>query len=129
MIHAGDFVEDHVLVDLERLAPVRGVLGNMDDHSLAGILPAKLDIQIEGFRICVAHGYGAPLCLEERVLSMFEGEPDLMIFGHSHSWLEEWRGSTLLLNPGAASGSAGRRSMAVLTLVRGGKPSVERILF
>jgi putative phosphoesterase len=128
-IHAGDFVEEHVLVDLERLAPVRGVLGNMDDFALARILPKKLDIELEGFRICVAHGHGTPLGLEERVLAMFQLEPDVMIFGHSHSWMQEMRGKTLLLNPGAACGSVGRRSMAVLTLIKGEKPAVEQIVF
>jgi len=127
VIHAGDFVEEHVLLDLERLAPVKGVLGNMDDHALAGILPRSIDIRLEGLRVCAAHGYGSHLGLEERVLAMFTLEPDIVIFGHSHSWLEERRGKTLLLNPGAVCGPR-NRSLAILTLQNGAEPVVERVL-
>ena len=38
-------------MDLERLAPVRGVLGNMDGPDLARLVPEKLEFELEGSRI------------------------------------------------------------------------------
>ncbi len=126
VIHAGDFVEAFVLVDLERLAPVRGVLGNMDGYELARLLPQKLEFELEGSRICLAHGWGPPWDLEERVRKSFDAEPDILIYGHSHSWQEKWTGDRLTLNPGSACGGHGS-SFAILTLERGSRPVVERI--
>jgi len=129
LIHAGDLVDLDTLHDLERLVPVKAVLGNMDDISLTGILPRRLDIELEGFRVCVAHGSGAPLGLDERVLAHFRGEPDVLVYGHSHTWDEHKRGPTLVINPGAACNPKGSRSAGILTLVRGTQPSVEKIVF
>ncbi|MDM7991906.1 MAG: YfcE family phosphodiesterase [Candidatus Fermentibacter sp.] len=126
VIHAGDFVESFVLEDLERLAPVRGVLGNMDGFDLSRLLSQKLVFELEGSRIGLIHGWGPPWDLEARVRKSFDVEPDIIIHGHSHEWQEKWTGEKLLLNPGSASGGHGS-SFAVLTLEEGALPSVERI--
>ncbi len=127
VIHAGDFTEGHVLRDLERMAPLKGVLGNMDEPDLAHLLPLRLDLTLEGLRVCVAHGHGPPWNLAERVLSMFRGRPDVLIYGHSHAFHSEVRNGTLILNPGSTCGPRGSRSMAILTLEAGADPVVERV--
>lgn len=126
VIHAGDFVESFVLEDLERLAPVRGVLGNMDGFDLSRLLGQKLEFELEGSRIGLIHGWGPPWDLEARVRKSFDVEPDIIIHGHSHEWQEKWTGEKLLLNPGSASGGRGS-SFAILTLSRGSCPLVDKI--
>lgn len=125
VLHAGDFVEDYVLVDLERLAPVRGVLGNMDGPDLARLVPEKLEFELEGSRIGMIHGWGPPWDLEQRVRKSFEQEPDILVYGHSHAWQEKWMGERLLLNPGSACGRGA--TIAILTLEKGARPIVEKI--
>ncbi|NLP06498.1 metallophosphoesterase [Candidatus Fermentibacteria bacterium] len=127
VIHAGDCVEEAVIRDLERLAPVQAVSGNMDDPCLSERLPSRLELTLEGFRVCVAHGWGPPWGLTDRVLSLFETPPDILVYGHSHEWHLERRGGMLILNPGSTCGPRGKRSMALLTLERGRDPVVERI--
>lgn len=127
VIHAGDCVEEAVIRELERLAPVHAVAGNMDDPSLSTLLPPTLELLLEGFRVCVAHGWGPPWGLTDRVLGLFDTPPDILVYGHSHEWHLERRGGVLVLNPGSTCGPRGKRSMAMLTLENGCEPVVERV--
>lgn len=130
VLHCGDFVDDDVYRDLQRFAPVRGVLGNMDSCALQRFLPGKLSFTIEGYKFCMTHGSGPRAGLRERVRKLFEGdEPDVILFGHSHQFTEFREGRLLMLNPGAVAGGRGERSLAVLTVERGVEPRVSRILF
>ena len=129
VLHAGDHVDRSVVTDLERLGPVKSVRGNMDGSELSH-LPERLCLDLEGFRLCMAHGSGAPFHLERRVLSWFaDRNPDIVVFGHSHSYLEKSINGTLLLNPGAVSSRPGKRTMIELVLERGKPPAVKRVVF
>jgi len=99
VIHAGDLTDPAILEAFYPL-PVYGVRGNMDlAHS---DLPPKRILNLEGFRIGLIHGWGAPCGLEERLLEEFSGENlDCLVYGHSHQPLNEKRGSLLLFNPGS----------------------------
>ena len=126
IIHAGDLVEMDVLRDLERFAEVRAVRGNMDDASLRRVLPERQVFELEGFRIAVMHGSGAPFGLSKRVLSAVADEdPRIVIHGHSHQYCNRSMGNVLVLNPGAVVD----RSFAVLSLEEGTEPFVERFTF
>jgi uncharacterized protein len=127
VIHAGDVVEMDVIRDLERLAPVKAVLGNMDGDDMAGMLPTVLETEVGGFRVAVSHGSGAPWGLPERILSGLKTRPYLLIYGHSHTWHWEKRDGVWFLNPGSTCGSKGSRTMAVLTLEPGTEPSVQKV--
>ena len=130
VLHCGDFVEPDVYRDLQRFAPIRGVLGNMDGYGLRAFLPETLTFTVEGARICMTHGSGPRADLRERVKALFEPqEPDIILFGHSHRFTEYRENGLLMLNPGAVEGSRGNRSMALLTLGNGSEPMVEQILF
>ena len=129
VLHAGDHVQKSVITDLERIAPVKAVQGNMDGPELAH-LPERLCLELEGFRICMAHGSGAPFGLEKRVLSWFSHRnPDIVVFGHTHSYMEKTIDGTLVLNPGAVSARSGSRTMIELTLNEGEGPKTRRIDF
>ncbi len=130
VLHSGDLIERDVIRDLERFAPLRAVQGNMDVPDVKAILPEKYISEIEGHKVCMTHGRGAPMGLAGRVLGWFrEEDPDVVIFGHSHIFLHTTMKGTTILNPGSAAGRSGQRSMAILTLDEGKEPVVEQVLF
>jgi putative phosphoesterase len=110
IVHTGDFVAKGVLEGLKRLGEVKAVRGNMDSEELKRILPEKELLEIEGKRIGIIHGWGAPYGIEDRVGGMFE-DVDIIIFGHSHQAKNEVKKGILFFNPGRA-----RDSFGVLTL-------------
>jgi uncharacterized protein len=102
IIHAGDIVSLDVVTELKGYAPVEAVSGNMDPWSVAGTLPNVKVIEVEGYRIGIAHGIGAPAGLAERVQAHFPpGTVDVIVFGHSHQPMVEQRGDVLFVNPGS----------------------------
>ena len=58
ILHAGDVLDEGILGELSRLAPVHAVLGN-NDHSLVGILPVTRLVELDGVRIGMIHDSGA----------------------------------------------------------------------
>lgn len=130
ILHAGDVVELSVLHDLERFAPLKAVHGNMDPYDITDRYPESLELDIEGFRICMAHGSGAGFGLKEKLTKRFQPRnPDIIIYGHSHQFNNDIRDKVLRLNPGAVSSSKGKRSMVLLTLEKNQEPKVEKITF
>lgn len=100
-IHAGDFVGKHAVAEIERYAKLVGVKGNMDGEDIT--FPRKTVITLEGMKIGIIHGQGAPAALPEYSARQFCGEKDIriVIFGHSHRPFNETRGGVLLCNPGS----------------------------
>ena len=128
ILHSGDLVDLSVIHDLQRFAPVKAVYGNMDPYKLRDIYPESLELNLEGYKICMTHGTGSRFRIENRILSRFISEkPDIVIFGHSHVFHKDVKNGVLRLNPGAVCESMKRRSIALLTLENGKKPEVERI--
>ena len=124
ILHAGDISSPVILDNLEKIAPVRVVRGNMD-REWAEHLPVYLDFELAGLRIYMTH--------KRKDLPADLSAYDLVIIGHTHryesSWLEtESRNRTLILNPG----SCGPRrfiqpvTMAILSISEDGF-NVERI--
>jgi putative phosphoesterase len=103
IIHAGDLTEERVLEELKAVCSnVRAVRGNMDPEQLLKRLPEKEIIPAGKYRIGLTHGWGAPAGLIELARSIFKNERlDIIVFGHSHSPLNEKRGDTLFFNPGS----------------------------
>ena len=102
LIHAGDFVHMEVLEMLREIAPIEAVWGNMDPGSLREILPETTIFEVEGIRIGVTHGDGAPKGIIERVQQRFQHETvDTIIFGHTHRPLNERYHGILFFNPGS----------------------------
>ncbi len=106
IVHSGDFVAKGVLDGLKQLGEVRAVRGNMDSEELKRLLPEKELLRIEGKRIGITHGWGAPFGIEDRVRGMFEAI-DIIIFGHSHQSKNEVKKGILFFNPGRAQDSFG----------------------
>jgi len=102
ILHAGDIGDQSVVEQLEQIAPVTAVSGNVDDEEQSGF-PSETVIELAGCRIAIRHilyeggkltkGGGAFLDRER---------PDICVFGHTHQPKKEWLGDTLLFNPGSA---------------------------
>ena len=114
ILHGGDISSRRILDRLEQIAPVKAVRGN-NDKEWAESLPAFLDFELGGLRICMTH--------RKKDLPQDLSAYDLAVFGHSHKYEASWlapagKQRTLLLNPG----SCGPRrfvqpiTMAVLTV-------------
>ena len=55
IVHAGDLVRLSVIDELEQLAPVLAVHGNMDGPEVSGALPKINSLKIYGWKIGVMH--------------------------------------------------------------------------
>lgn len=115
VLHAGDLVNISVLDAIE--APeVLAVAGNMDDYVVSQSLPTKLVVEVEGKRIGLIHGWGAPIGLAGRVLKEFD-KVDAIVFGHSHRPANTVKNGVLLFNPGSyGKGIMGSGTVGLLTV-------------
>ncbi|KOY01659.1 metallophosphoesterase family protein [Pseudomonas nunensis] len=99
IVHAGDIGSAQILEQLTAIAPLYVVRGNNDlEAPWAKQIPDLLYFDLNGWRTLLVHDIAdVPVALDADVR--------LVITGHSHKPLIEWRGERLYLNPG----SAGRR--------------------
>ena len=100
ILHAGDLVERSVLEELNAIAPVEAVAGNMDTIEIRQTLPVKKIIEIGRFRVGLIHGQGNLEGQMERIRKEFDAV-DLIVFGHSHTPYWGKTGDMLFLNPGS----------------------------
>jgi uncharacterized protein len=100
ILHAGDVLDQGVLVELAAIAPVHAVLGN-NDHGLVGLLPKRRVVDLDGVRIGMIHDSGASVGRAARMRQLFPSA-GMVIFGHTHVPLdEEGVGGQRLFNPGS----------------------------
>lgn len=128
IIHAGDFEVPDVLTELREMGEVRAVHGNMDRHELKEKLPEKEVFEIEGHRIGLTHGSGAPSGLEQRVRELF-GDVDVIVYGHSHRPRNEVIDNILFFNPGSPTDRifAPYNSFGILTVGKEIRGEIVRI--
>lgn len=108
IIHAGDLVEERVMIELEALAPVAAVAGNMDPPELQTKLGSKKIITFQEKRLGLVHGAGrGELTKEWSYQEFMDSEVDGIIFGHLHQPVCEYRDSVLLFNPGSPTNPRG----------------------
>jgi uncharacterized protein len=102
IVHAGDIGDRSVIEQLEQIAPVTAVSGNVDSYEQSGI-PSEVVIELAGHRIAIRHILyeGRKMTKEGRAFLERE-HPNICIFGHTHRPRAEWFGKTLLFNPGSA---------------------------
>ncbi len=72
IIHAGDLVDFSVLEELEQVAPVLAVCGNMDNPQVREVLPSLNSLKIFDWKIGVTHEPGALYGLGK--MREFEGD-------------------------------------------------------
>jgi putative phosphoesterase len=115
IIHAGDIGKADILEQLAAIAPLHVVRGNNDlDAPWAADIADHVRFDLDGWQTLLVHDIAD-------VPALIDPAVRLVITGHSHKPLIQWRGATLYLNPG----SAGRRrfklpvTLALLELLEG----------
>lgn len=99
IIHAGDIGSPEILETLASIGELHVVRGNNDlGADWAGNVADCLQFDLGGWQVLLVHDIAD-------VPAMLDADVRLVITGHSHKPLVEWRGERLYLNPG----SAGRR--------------------
>jgi len=118
ILHAGDVSTPKVLQQLNQIAPVHTVRGNRDFFQRKN-LPKTLELEIEGWKIGVAHGYeNLKHYLFAKLINPIDGpgfeyyqpylakefsKMQVIVFGHIHRPINQWINGQLYFNPGSAS--------------------------
>lgn len=104
--HAGDFGTLSVSDQLQKVAPVFGVYGNIDGEDIRKTYPLHQRLIREGVHIWMTHIGGIPgrYCIPIRD-ELEKNPPDMFICGHSHILRiarDKPLNNMLYVNPGAA---------------------------
>ena len=127
ILHAGDIVSVEALTEIETIAPVMAVRGNMDDRDLADRLPADLLLERDGVRIAVVHGHEFGKASVDDLVTAFDGrDVDLVIWGHIHEAVSVVRNGVRYFNPGTAGGIGTPATCGLLT-THGGDSTLEHV--
>jgi len=94
IIHAGDIGKDEIITELETIARVSAVHGNIDGHDLLNRYPRQMVLDEFGLKIHVSHKD-----------SHSAGSVDIAIQGHTHLAEIKRELGKLYINPGKASDS------------------------
>lgn len=116
--HAGDWGNIELYDELGKIAPVRGVYGNVDGPINTSILPENQIFRVEDMKVVITHIGGYPGRYEPRLRKiLLEEKPQLYIAGHSHilKVIYDKKYELLHINPGAA-GQSGLHK--VITAIR-----------
>jgi len=122
ILHAGDVCSASVLREIEAIGPpVHAVQGNMDEQALRTLLPAALELELEGVRVAMTHDAGPT---EGRLVRMRGRFPaaTAVVFGHSHMpALETDETGFALFNPGSPTERrrAPRHTMGIARIAAG----------
>lgn len=100
ILHAGDILTMDVLRELEKLAQVKAVCGNMDRLEISAHLEQKMVIEVEDVRIGLIHGSGSKIGLASRIKKEFSNV-DCIVYGHTHVPECRMEDNILFFNPGS----------------------------
>ena len=106
-VHCGDFVREDVLRGFRAEAKQSVVVhGNTDPPEMRRNIPYVEILNVEQVKIGVTHpAWGGPEFPPEDLISDFEENVDVIVFGHLHETLNEVIGDILYVNPGQAYSS------------------------
>lgn len=109
ILHAGDFDRPEILEQLRYLGSIYAVRGN-NDIGWAENLSSALRFRIEGVEFFMTHN--------RKDVAWDLGNTQVVVFGHSHKYLEKITDGRLWLNPGSCGYSrfGGEVTMAVMTV-------------
>ncbi|MFN3918495.1 MAG: metallophosphoesterase family protein [Flavobacteriales bacterium] len=103
--HAGDIGSLEVTDALKKIAPLRAVYGNIDNHQIRAEFPGSLRFMCEGVDVFITHIGGKPYAYPKVMREYLQvNPPKLYICGHSHILQIQMdkRLKMLFMNPGAA---------------------------
>ncbi len=110
IIHAGDIASKETAEKLKSLGRVYFVRGNADKDSWADEIPVSQELELWGINIFIIHNRRQ---IENELSGM-----DIVIYGHSHKYSEEYKDSICYFNPGSCGPRRFHQeiTMAILTI-------------
>jgi len=96
IIHAGDIGAPDIIPELEKIAPVTAIRGNVDTQEWAGRFPETEVVELAGLFLYVIHDANA-IDLNPKAAGFAA-----VISGHSHKPKQEVKDGVLYFNPGSA---------------------------
>jgi putative phosphoesterase len=122
IVHAGDLVQLSVIDELEQIAPVLVVFGNMDGPEIRGRLSKMNSFRVFDWKIGVTHNPGALFGTSKmREIAKMNGF-NVLVYGHTHSPHIKWEGNVLLVNPGSPTNPSpsfiGKPSVGLLKVTK-----------
>ena len=96
IIHAGDIGSAEIVPELEKIAPVTAIRGNVDTQAWARRFAETEVVELAGLHIYVIHDVNA-LDLNPKAAGFAA-----VISGHSHQPKQEVKDGVLYFNPGSA---------------------------
>jgi uncharacterized protein len=96
IIHAGDIGSFAVIEELQKIAPVTAVRGNVDGKDWASKFPASAVAEFDGISLYVIHNQ-MDIDLDPKAAGF-----SAVIYGHSHSPAQEIHRGILYFNPGSS---------------------------
>lgn len=110
VIHAGDIASKEAVEEIEALGTAYFVRGNADKGSWAHRIPVSRELELYGLKIFIIHN-----C---RQIKNDLSDKDIVIYGHSHKYSEEYKGNVCYFNPGGCGPKRFHQeiTMAVLTI-------------
>ncbi len=111
ILHAGDIGDARIIEELQGIAPVTAVRGNVDRDPPASLYPAEETLELENYRIFLTHQVKPPKGDTDLALEGYrQAGVDVVVYGHSHIAYQQQWGDVLFFNPGAA----GKRRFKVI---------------
>jgi putative phosphoesterase len=96
IIHAGDIGAPEIIPELEKLAPVTAIRGNIDQMGWCRKFPETEVVELSGLHIYILHDVNA-MDLNPKAAGFAA-----VISGHSHKPHQEMKDGVLYFNPGSA---------------------------
>lgn len=119
ILHGGDINRQSIVDELRRYAPLYIVRGN-NDKEWAEAIPLDLTVTLGGVTFYMVHN-------KKEVAADLTGV-DVVVFGHSHRYLQEDKDGVLWLNPGSCGPRRFHQEITMMMAeVTDGKITVEKI--
>ncbi len=122
--HAGDIGSLRVSDTIEKIKPLKGVYGNIDDHIIQKEFPLNNRFMCEEVDVWITHIGGYPPKYNSKVKEEIKANPpNLFICGHSHILKVMWdkKLDLLHMNPGACGKHGFHQVRTMLRFVIDGK--------
>ena len=119
ILHGGDINKPAIVEQLQQYAPLYIVRGNNDKEWAEGI-PHDLTVTLEGITFFMVHN-------KKEVPADLSGV-DVVVFGHSHKYVQEEKDGLLWLNPGSCGPRRFHQEITMMMAeIEGGTIQVEKI--
>ena len=119
ILHGGDINSQSIVDELRQYAPVYMVRGN-NDKAWAESIPHHLTVTLDGLTFTMVHN--------KKEVPQDLDRVDVVVFGHSHKYLQKESGGILWLNPGSCGPRRFHQEITMMMAeVSGGTIRVEKI--